>query len=96
MHPLMVNMWLLQSIKGEKSGLGNELREGDMEEDEHAVHQFQVQTGKEIMVPVVVIKYAVTMMMDGRNKDDGGWESLIVKLMEVKVVNNNNDDYCNC
>ena len=71
MHPLMVNMWLLQSIKGEKSGLGNELREGDMEEDEHAVHQFQVQTGKEIMVPVVVIKYAVTMMMDGRNKDDG-------------------------
>ncbi|KAK2547984.1 Nuclear transcription factor Y subunit beta [Acropora cervicornis] len=33
------------SIKGEKSGMVNELREGDMEEDEHAVHQFQVQTG---------------------------------------------------
>lgn len=34
-----------ESIKGEKSGMVNELREGDMEEDEHAVHQFQVQTG---------------------------------------------------
>ena len=66
----MVNMWLLQSIKGEKSGMVNELREGDMEEDEHPVHQFQVQTGKEIMVTVFFIKYAVMMMMmDGRNKD---------------------------
>lgn len=47
----------------------NDLREGEMEEDEHAVHQFQVQTGKEIMVTVVSIKFAV-MMIEGLNKDD--------------------------
>jgi len=35
-----------QSIKGEKSALVSEGREGEMEEDEHAVHQFQVAAGK--------------------------------------------------
>lgn len=33
-----------ESIKGEKSGMVADLREGEMEEDEHAVHQFQVAT----------------------------------------------------
>ena len=36
----------MQSIKGEKSALGAEGREGEMEEEEHAVHQFQVAAGE--------------------------------------------------
>lgn len=31
-----------ESIKGEKSAMGTDVREGEVDEEEHAVHQFQV------------------------------------------------------
>lgn len=38
----------MQSIKGEKSAIGTDVREGEVDEEEHAVHQFQVAGEKMI------------------------------------------------
>ena len=48
MMQLILFIDIKQSIKGEKSAIVAEDRGAEMEDDEHAVHQFQVATGKTV------------------------------------------------
>lgn len=63
MMQLILYMDIKQSIKGEKSAIVAEDRGAEMEEDEHAVHQFQVATGKTVLQSVLVYLARLTKVV---------------------------------